>query len=170
MIMKINNGSYWHAIAALLFIGALAVGFLSTSTLAASASGSTVLSGGGISTSGNAGGDVVVSSASGMESNHGNQNGGGGSGGCRVTDGPVTFVPTSTTTETQSIDVGSGNGKKPPKVTMIKERTVTVGENQMTIYTTCTCENTHQTETTSTVQVLGTETRYSPWKTTIVRG
>lgn len=163
---SINSGSHGHghAFMALLLIGALVVSFLSASTAVAFAS-----SGGGNSASGNAGGGYVGSGSSGgapSPSGNGNENGGGaGSSGCRVINGPVKFVPTSTTIETQKVKVGSGNSNRPVNTYLIQERTVTAGEYQMTVYTTCACENTHHAEISSSTQVVGTDTRYSPWKT-----
>jgi hypothetical protein len=164
MIMRIKNGGHLQTIVALLLVGVLAIGLLSTSVLAQQAS-----SGGGNGASGNSNGGNGGSGAGG--SHPGNAGGGGGSGGCMVINGPTKFVPTSTTTETQRIQVGSGNSNRPGNTYLIQERTVTSGEYQMTVYTTCTCSNTGQRETTSSTQVVGTDTRYSGWRTvSVVKG
>jgi hypothetical protein len=163
MIMKINNNSHWHAIVALLLIGALAVSLMSSLALAASQSG------GG--SQANAGGGSVGSGSSGGGSHPGNAGGGStGSGGCRVINGPTKFVAISETTETQTVKVGSENSNRPGNIYLVQERTVTYGEYQMTVYTSCTCGNTHQTETSESTVVVGTDTRYSSWRTvSIVR-
>ena len=149
---------------ALLLIGALAISLISSSAIAAPESG------GG--SQANAGGGSVGSGSAGGGSNPGNAGGGStGSGGCRVVNGPVKFVAISTTTETRTIEAGSGNSNRPVNTYLVQERTVTYGENQMTVHTICTCGNTHQTETSKTTVVVGTDTRYSPWHTvSVTRG
>ena len=159
--MKINNSSHWHAIMALLLIGALAISLMSSLALAAPESG------GG--SQANAGGGSVGSGSSGGGSHPGNAGGGStGSGGCRVINGPEKFVAISTTTESRTVKVGSENSNRPGNTYLVQERTVTQGEKQMTVHTICTCGNTHQTETTSSTVVTGTDTRYSAWRTVSV--
>lgn len=156
--MKINNNSHWHAIVALLLIGALAVSLMSSLALAApeSGGGSIAISSGGVS----------INSGS----HPGNAGGGStGSGGCRVINGPVKFVAISTTTETRTVKVGSENSNRPGNTYLVQERTVTYGENQMTVHTICTCGNTHQTETSKSTVVVDTDTRYSAWRTVSVK-